>query len=242
MQVLYQDIAKYYDKIFYWKDYKKEVDFIESFFRKYNLDGKEILDVACGTGSHANEFGKRGYDVTCLDLSEKMLKLAKKKIKNTKFYKADMKNFNLNQRFDAITCLFGSINYNLSSKELESTLGNFYNHLKTKGVCIFDVWLTKESFRNNKTLDGYSDSQLKIARFMNSFIYGNKGKVISTYLVKDNRKISFFEDEHMFGLFSNNEIIKLMRKVGFKSENIQYKPQKFDKKLPKVDFFFGIKS
>ena len=53
--------------------------------------GSKILDVATGTGKQAFAFAKRGYDVTGIDLSEAMLKIARKKnrYKNLKLEAAD---------------------------------------------------------------------------------------------------------------------------------------------------------
>jgi len=54
-------------------------------------NGAKILDVGTGTGKQAFAFAKRGYDVTGIDLSEAMLKVAVKKNKygNAKFIVAD---------------------------------------------------------------------------------------------------------------------------------------------------------
>jgi 2-polyprenyl-3-methyl-5-hydroxy-6-metoxy-1,4-benzoquinol methylase len=41
----------------------------------------KILDVGCGTGRHAIELSKRGYNVTGIDLSESQLKRAREKAK-----------------------------------------------------------------------------------------------------------------------------------------------------------------
>ncbi len=53
--------------------------------------GSRILDVATGTGKQAFAFAEKGYDVTGIDLSEAMLKIAKKKnrYKNVRFEVAD---------------------------------------------------------------------------------------------------------------------------------------------------------
>ena len=40
--------------------------------------GSIILDVATGTGKQAFAFGKKGYDVVGIDLSDDMIKIAKK--------------------------------------------------------------------------------------------------------------------------------------------------------------------
>ncbi|MCX9010539.1 MAG: methyltransferase domain-containing protein [Candidatus Methanoperedens sp.] len=54
-------------------------------------NGARILDVGTGTGKQAFAFAKRGYNVTGIDLSEAMLKVAVKKNKygNVKFIVAD---------------------------------------------------------------------------------------------------------------------------------------------------------
>lgn len=53
--------------------------------------GAKILDVASGTGKQAFAFAKKGYDVTGVDLSEDMLRVAKRnnKYQNIKFEIAD---------------------------------------------------------------------------------------------------------------------------------------------------------
>jgi demethylmenaquinone methyltransferase/2-methoxy-6-polyprenyl-1,4-benzoquinol methylase len=54
-------------------------------------DGAEILDIATGTGRQAFAFAKKGYRVTGIDLSEDMLKIAKRnnKYPNLKLEIAD---------------------------------------------------------------------------------------------------------------------------------------------------------
>jgi len=54
-------------------------------------DKIKILDVCTGTGTQAFAFAKRGYEVVGIDLSEEMLRMAKKKNKyeNVRFVVAD---------------------------------------------------------------------------------------------------------------------------------------------------------
>ena len=56
--------------------------------------GSRILDVATGTGKQAFAFAEKGYDVTGIDLSEAMLRVANKKnrYKNARFQVADATN------------------------------------------------------------------------------------------------------------------------------------------------------
>ena len=45
------------------------------------LSGKKILDAGCASGRDAAYFFEDGFDVVGVDISESMIKLAKKKIK-----------------------------------------------------------------------------------------------------------------------------------------------------------------
>lgn len=72
-------------------------------------NGFRILDVGTGTGKQAFAFAKRGYDVTGIDLSEAMLRVANKKNKyeNAGFLVADASNLPFkNGSFDVSSVSF----------------------------------------------------------------------------------------------------------------------------------------
>lgn len=73
-----------------------------------NLDIKTILDAGCGTGRYSFYFGSKNYDVTGIDISEKMIEFcnnSKDKTQNTNFVKTSLENFSSTKNFDAIICL-----------------------------------------------------------------------------------------------------------------------------------------
>ena len=82
---IYNKLAKYYDKIYSWYDYRGEVKFIKSLMKKYKVYGKRVLDMACGTGTHAKILSEEGYSVIGVDKSQVMLNIARDKNKNGKF-------------------------------------------------------------------------------------------------------------------------------------------------------------
>ena len=69
--------------------------------------GSKILDVATGTGKQALAFAERGYDVTGIDLSEAMLKVASKKNKyeKAKFALADATNLPFKDSSFDVSCI-----------------------------------------------------------------------------------------------------------------------------------------
>ena len=79
----YNTFAKFYDTLTENVEYKKRVDYISSFFKRYADKCDTVLDLACGTGSVSKYLSDLGYNVIGLDLSDEMLTVASsKQIKN----------------------------------------------------------------------------------------------------------------------------------------------------------------
>lgn len=68
-------------------------------------EGKDILDVACGTGVLIPDYLKRNVkSVTAIDISPEMIKIAQKKFKqeNVKFLCGDVEEVEMGHKFDCI--------------------------------------------------------------------------------------------------------------------------------------------
>ena len=103
-EVRFKDYAKYYDLIYNDKNYAKEIDFLEEIFG-VTFKPKKILEVGCGTGNYTKLLLERGYDVTAVDISEDMLKVAAEKCA-CKCIQGDISDIELNEKFDACLALF----------------------------------------------------------------------------------------------------------------------------------------
>ncbi len=245
---LYKRFAEYYDKIYSKKEYDKEVNFIDSILKKPKLKGKKILDVACGTGKHTKLLKAKGYSVTGVDINPEMLKIARNKAKGVKFIRGDMKELDLKEKFDAIICMFTSINYNTNLKEIKKTLSNFYKTLNKEGAVIFDLGLTKKGRvgrpKDCANIDAYSEEDLQIARISQWHPSGEDKNIFNAIFlmfVKDKGKVDFEIDEHKLGAFDPEEIIKTMRSMGFKvSVYDNFSLKKYTKKSKRA-VFVGVK-
>ena len=139
--------AAAYDAIYETKDYNGECDLMEQIFRSYAKHPvASVLDLGCGTGNHALELARRGYNVACVDQSVHMLEQAQKKLAvtsfagNVSFHQADIREFNLDRKFDAVVVMFAVLGYQLENEDVLSTLKTASNHLQNDGLLIFDVW------------------------------------------------------------------------------------------------------
>lgn len=83
------------------------------------LNGLEILELNCGTGEDAVQFGERGFTILATDISQEMLKLTNSKIKQhalqnrvTSFCLdiANIDSVSFDKRFDLVFSNFGGLN------------------------------------------------------------------------------------------------------------------------------------
>lgn len=136
-------MAKYYDLIYHWKDYRSEAEKIRQLIRGYKrTPGNSLLDVGCGTGMHIR-YLKKDFECVGIDSSPRMLSLARKKVAGVRFEEGDMVDFNLGRRFDVVVCLFSGIGYLRTRRRIRKALKNFSRHLRIGGVLIIEPWIRK---------------------------------------------------------------------------------------------------
>lgn len=216
-------ISQYYDLIYNDKNYEYESRYISKLIKKYNPKTKKILDVGCGTGRHAEFLDDNGFDVTGIDLSEKMIKIAlensKKTGKDIKYKVSNANNFKINQKFDTIVSLFHVISYQDQNKKLINTFKSIYNHLNEGGIFIFDFWygpgvLTElPSSREKK----FKNENLEINRksFPNLIYSKNIVDVKFKINVKTKLKEYSFQESHRMRYFFEPELELIANLQGF---------------------------
>lgn len=138
--------ADYYDIIYGDKDYAAEATFVHRCIEQHG-DGQvtRLLELACGSGNHAFELEKLGYQITATDYSSDLLAVAKRKAETRSsqvdFRLADMRTLALDDEpFDAIYCLFDSIGYVQTNQAIADVLAGVQRHLRPGGLFIFEFW------------------------------------------------------------------------------------------------------
>lgn len=182
-----------------------------------NIDiksGKKVLDMAAGSGRHAIYFAKEGFEVTAVDLSKYLLSVAKKKANKTDlnihFVHSDIRQFEVNTKFNLILNLFTSIGYFENDEENYSVLVKAYNLLENDGYFVLD-YLNRYLVENNLVpstvdeLDGKTIAQKR-------FIQGNR--IIKEITIDNGGQVNkYIESVRMF---SDSELIQILKKIGFK--------------------------
>jgi 2-polyprenyl-3-methyl-5-hydroxy-6-metoxy-1,4-benzoquinol methylase len=163
---LFTNYAETYDKEVFTQGTLQETSFIE---QELNHDKtKRILDVGCGTGRHAIELAKRGYQITGVDLSESQLKHAKQKAKdegvNVDFQIADARHLSFTEEFDVVIMVCEGAFPLMETDEMNfSILQSATNALKKKGKLIFTtlnalfpLYHSVKDFMNDNLVEGTS--------------------------------------------------------------------------------------
>lgn len=141
MDKSYGRFAEIYDKLIFDVPYSEYADFIELEIKKHAIKPELIFDLACGTGTLANELSERGYDMIAADSSGEMLGIAIEKYGQGKilFLNQPMQDFELFGTVDVIICMLDSINYLTEKEDLVQTLSLCRNYLNDGGLLLFDV-------------------------------------------------------------------------------------------------------
>ena len=208
---------KYYDAIYetMGKDYVSEATKIHELIQKYKRTyGNTLLDVACGTGTHAGLLSQH-YRVEGTDLNASMLKVARQKHSGVRFTRSDMRSFDLGRQFDVVTCLFSAIGYMKTRSELHKAIQSMRRHLLPGGVLLVEPWFTPEQWIRGRVSTILVDKpDIKIVRMTRGGVKGKISVLDFHYLIGTAKKIQHIVEHHEFGLFSQDDYRNAFTRAG----------------------------
>ncbi len=138
----YDGIAPFYDYIMRHVDYKMWARYIKNILLSHSKKTKTLIDISCGTGSLISYYTKNKIQKFGSDISLSMLHAAQKKknLSGIPFICTDFRHLPFRtDTFDAVICLYDSVNYLLETEEINSFFEDIAAILKDNGLFIFDV-------------------------------------------------------------------------------------------------------
>jgi SAM-dependent methyltransferase len=133
--------ADYYDSFHDKKNYYAEInnllEILKNNYGLMELSEVSILDFGCGTGKHMSVLHELGLKVSGYDLSEDMLKIARRNnAKDLVFFNKLSGELN----FDMVLSLFDVASYQYTDQKFDKYLEQMDSVLDKNGVLVFDGW------------------------------------------------------------------------------------------------------
>lgn len=169
----YTELADIYDRVMNHVDYTVWAEYVSIILERYGILRGHILEIACGTGSLALELHKLGLSITGTDLSHSMLRKAREKYQKagipSRLCVSSMNTLPFDFRFDAVLCIYDSINYMTTPGDFIATINGVSDVLRDGGIFVFDVCTIKNSelfFTDHSMVENFGDVRYeRLCRF-----------------------------------------------------------------------------
>ena len=138
---VFDRFARYYDG-----DYRNYDDDIDLIIALAGECGAPILELGCGTGRVMLALVHAGFVTTGVDISPKLLELARAKLESTPatlydFIEAELTSFDLpHKNYGLAVCTSNTLMHLNTAEEQQAMLANAYRHLAPGGCLFIDLF------------------------------------------------------------------------------------------------------
>ncbi len=143
-----KDVINFFDKLAVGWDAEQipKEAIIEKIFDNAGVaTGKDILDIACGTGTLFPFYSERNVNsVTGIDISSEMVRIAKQKFPGTEIICGDAEEYSFNKKFDIIM-IYNAFPHFPNS---EGLIKNLYKYLKESGRITIAHSMSREEIQS----------------------------------------------------------------------------------------------
>lgn len=180
--------------------------------------GSSVEDLGCGRGRHAIPLARRGYRVTGVDLSEKMLSMARDRADregvSVEWVREDMRTFCRPRSFHLSLSLFTSFGY-FRDEENQRVLDNVARSLRKGGVLLLDL---RNAGKGLNRLEDWSETrEVPSGKLRMSMRFDrNSGRAKARHVLtrRDGIRISSTFDVR---IYSTAELSGMLRDAGMKN-------------------------
>lgn len=217
---MFSESAELYDAIYSFKDYPQEATRIAALVHTANPTARTLLDVACGTGEHVRLLAvEHGFGADGLDIDAGLLDVARRKHPAGRFFEADMSDFRIERRYDAVLCLFSSIGYLVTLDRVRQAFECFRHHLSPGGVVLIEPWFAPgvldptRTFQNTGVAGG-----IRVERLSRVEIDGRISRLHFEYQIEEAGATRHVAETHELGLFTPDEMAAAFAEAGLSAE------------------------
>ena len=218
MSKFYNEIAEKYDYIFPLSP-AHQTFFVEE------LQGHTVLDVGAATGNLTAHLSSQGYEVTAIDLSDRLI--AKAAEKGVRVQHCNMLNIDKLSTFDNIVCIGNTLPHLDSKVSVQLFLQKAYGQLSQGGKLILQLVNFEKYFAQQQgdylgNLPLIANDKVKFERF---YYLNKEGKIRFKTILDDT-----IENEELLQPIFADELIQWLTQIGFQTINLygNFKKDPFD--------------
>ncbi len=197
-----------------WEKAETEIGLLLALLR--TTGDETILDIPCGTGRHALELARRGFDVTGVDRTASYLDEARRRARDkslqVQWVHQDMRSFSRPEAFDIVLNMYTSFGYFEDIADDRAAARGFFEALRPGGRLVMELH-GKENLAagfNARDWVELDDGRVLL----------EERTIIDDWRAVRNRWIVYydggrFELEFSVRLYGAAELVDLLRGVGF---------------------------
>ncbi len=217
----YRGLASIYDHVMQHVDYVGWADYIESVFEKHRWHPARLLDLSCGTGTFVILLDGRGYRVAGADASADMLHVARGKAKRAgldiPFFCRDLRQLGGLPKFEAVVCLYDSINYLMTLEDVAKALEEVESVLEPGGLFVFDICTETNSLTHFRDM---TDRGRGDGFFYTRHSYYEHGIQFNRFEIQFSDSTEVLSEVHKQRIYSISDIRNTLNGSAFQVEGV----------------------
>jgi ubiquinone/menaquinone biosynthesis C-methylase UbiE len=211
---VFDEMGTYWAEMAEQNQTEKQLQFLKT---QLKPDGC-ILDLACGTGRHTIPLSQQGFNIVGLDISSKLLKIAKQCFRGVQLVRGDIRFLPFKtEAFTAAISMDTSLGYLPSESDDAQSLKEVRWVLKQKGAVVVDVFN-----RKNLTAKYHGKTPPAKTKEYPSFFLIQKRRVsddsdwlCDSWIVRDKACEQVRVFEHTVRLYELESLQRLLESGGF---------------------------
>ena len=217
---LYDELATWFHLLTAPEEYDEEAEIYRQIFvETADAPPRTLLELGSGGGNNASHY-KRHFASTLVDLSPEMLDLSRSINPECEHVLGDMRTVRLGRTFDAVF-VHDAVMYLTTESDLRQAMTTAFVHCRPGGVAIFAPDAMRETFVP-QTDHGGHDGEGRALRYLEWT--WDPDPADTTYLVdyayvlrETGQPIQCVHDRHVYGLFGQDDWLRLLGEVGFRA-------------------------